>query len=99
MSNEDEQGKRKSTNPDKEFVDFCIKERKILSKPKGLPKSNRSPAKYPQGAGRIRKAAKPPTAALRVRFEKEEQQNERTVTFAKSRRKRYNAYGDVELVM
>ena len=27
---------------------------------------NRNPAKYPQGAGRIRKAAKPPTAALRV---------------------------------
>ena len=27
---------------------------------------NRNPAQYPQGAGRICKAAKPPTAALRV---------------------------------
>jgi len=55
----------------------------MLFKLKGLPKSNRSSAKYPQGTGRIRKAAKPQTAALRVRFEKEEQQNERALTFVK----------------
>ena len=33
---------------------------------KGSAKPNRSSAQYPQGAGRIRKAAEPPTAALRV---------------------------------
>ena len=43
---------------------------------------NRSPAQYPQGAGRIRKAAKPPTAALRVAVGSEEQQNERAMSFA-----------------
>ena len=48
---------------------------------KSAPKPNRSPVQYPQGARRIRKAAKPPTAARRVRFGKEEQRNERTLTF------------------
>ena len=37
---------------------------------------NQSPAKYPQGARRIRKAAKPPTAARRVRLGKEEGSSE-----------------------
>ena len=34
---------------------------------------NRSPTQYPQGARRIRKAAKPPTAAQWVRFGSEKQ--------------------------
>ena len=42
---------------------------------------NRNPAKHPQGACRIRKAVKPPTAAQRIRFGSEEQQNERGMSF------------------
>ena len=50
------------------------------------PKPNRSPAQQP------------PTAAQRVRFGEEEQQNERALTYKISRSKRYDACSDVEQV-
>ena len=45
------------------------------------PKPTANPAQHPQGARRIRKAAKPPTAALRIRFGKEEQGSGRMTFF------------------
>ena len=44
--------------------------------PSGLhQKPNRNPAQHPQGVGRIRKAAEPPTAAHRLQFREEGQGN------------------------
>ena len=45
------------------------------------PKPTANPAQHPQGARRIRKAAKPPTAAQQIAVGKEEQQNEREMSF------------------
>ena len=56
---------------------------------------NRNPAQHPQGVRRIRKAAKPPTAAQRIAVGKEEQRHERALAFEKSRSKRYRACSDV----
>ena len=44
---------------------FCVY---VTLKMQPAKKPNRSPTQYPQGARRIRKAAKPPTAAQWVRF-------------------------------
>lgn len=52
--------------------------------PSGLhQKPNRNPAQHPQGVGRIRKAAEPPTAAHRLRFREEGQGNGADGIFAK----------------
>ena len=52
--------------------------------PSGLhQKPNRNPAQHPQGVGRIRKAAGPPTAAHRLRFREEGQGNGADGIFAK----------------
>ena len=60
---------------------WCERFRGTDLRPISKPTTN--PAKHPQGARRIRKAAKPPTAAQRIAVGKEEQRNECALTFCK----------------
>ena len=70
---------------------ICCSVRSI-SRPKGGP-----------GCGRAQRSGSRPkpnrSPAKRVRFGKEEQRNERALTFEKSRSKRYEACSDVELMV
>ena len=58
---------------------WCERFRGTDLRPISKPTTN--PAKHPQGARRIRKAAKPPTAAQRIAVGKEEQRNECALSF------------------
>ena len=58
---------------------WCERFRGTDLRPISKPTTN--PAKHPQGARRIRKAAKPPTAALRIAVGKEEQGSGRMTLF------------------
>ena len=72
------------TEPFAEGSCALVKKEQLAGQENSRPQSGAptaSPAKYPQGAGRIHKAAKPPTAALRVVIGKEELGSGRMTSF------------------